>query len=237
LILRDLDLVAKRLERQRHALKVGDKTAKAAKEELAVLESVERALAQGRPVRSLALDAEQRELIRETPILTLKPVLFVANIKDEQITAPDDPHLQALGKLAAAGGAPLVSISARTEAELNDLTPEDRKVFMAELGLADRGLDRFVRAGYQLLDLITFFTTVGVEVRAWTIKRGTPAAKAAGKIHTDFEKGFIRAEVLRAADLIALGSEQAAREKGLLRVEGRDYAVEDGDVIRFRFNV
>lgn len=235
LLLRDLDTVTRRLEKQRHALRVADKGA--SREEIEALSKVERALAAGTSVRLLELSEDERALLLPTPLLSAKPVLLVANVSDEQVNRADDPVLVAVAELAAARKIPWVIISARTESELHDLSEEERAVFVRELNLGDGGLKRFIRCAYQLLDLITFFTTVGTEVRAWTIARGTTAVKAAGKIHTDFERGFIRAEVMAFADLDRLGSEAAVREKGLLRVEGRDYVVQDGDVVRFRFNV
>ncbi len=234
LILRDLDLVSRRLAKQRKVAMAGDKQAQA---EIEILEPIEKALANGKLASSLNLNDEARAHLDSTPLLTAKPTLFVANIADNQIGRRDDPALISLRDLAARRNAPYVEISARTEAELFDLPPADQQAYLNEIGLSERGLDSFIRAGYQLLSLITFFTTVGVEVRAWTIRRGTTAIKAASKIHTDFERGFIRAEVLRSEDLIRFGSEQALREKGFIRLEGRDYVVQDGDVIRFRFNV
>lgn len=234
LILRDLDLVSQRLAKQRKVAMAGDKQAQA---EIEILEPIEKALANGKLASSLNLNDEARAHLDSTPLLTAKPTLFVANIADNQIGRRDDPALVSLRDLAARRNAPYVEISARTEAELFDLPPADQQAYLNEIGLSERGLDSFIRAGYQLLSLITFFTTVGIEVRAWTIRRGTTAIKAASKIHTDFERGFIRAEVLRSEDLIRFGSEQALREKGFIRLEGRDYVVQDGDVIRFRFNV
>ncbi len=235
LLLRDLETVGRRLERQRHALRVADKGA--SREEIEALTKVERALAAGTPVRLLDLSDDERALLVPTPLLSAKPVLLLANVSDEQLSRADDPALVAVAELAAARKIPWVAISARTEAELFELSEEERAAFVAELRLGESGLTRFIRCAYQLLDLISFFTMVGTEVRAWTIRRGTTAVKAAGKIHTDFEKGFIRAEVMAFSDLDRLGAEAAVREKGLLRVEGRDYVIQDGDVVRFRFNV
>ncbi len=234
LILRDLDLVSRRLAKQRKVAMAGDKHAQA---EIEILEPIEKALANGKLASSQNLNDEARAHLDSTPLLTAKPTLFVANIADNQIGRRDDPALVSLRDLAARRNAPYVEISARTEAELFDLPPADQQAYLNEIGLCERGLDSFIRAGYQLLSLITFFTTVGVEVRAWTVRRGATAIKAASKIHTDFERGFIRAEVFRSEDLIKFGSEQTLREKGLIRLEGRDYVVQDGDVIRFRFNV
>jgi GTP-binding protein YchF len=234
LLIRDLETAQKRLQKQEKVAVGGDK---AAGEEVAVLEIIEPALSAGRTVLSLGLSEEQLACVSATPFLTGKPVFYVANISDDQVGSDDDPALGALRELAQSRGVPLVEISVQTESELDELEPDERQAYMAELGLSEPGLARFVKAGYQLLGLVTFFTTVGTEVRAWTVPADTPAVKAAGKIHTDMERGFIRAEVVASKDLISLGSEQAVKEKGLLRLEGKDYPVQDGDVIRFRFNV
>jgi GTP-binding protein YchF len=234
LLIRDLDMASKRLEKQKKVAQAGDDTAR---EEVEVLEVAEKALAQGRTILSLGLSSEHIVRLSNTPFLTGKPAFYVANIADDQVGADSDPALVALRKHADSRGVPLVEISAQTEAELDELEPEERQAYMEELGLEERGLATIIRAGYRLLDLITFFTTVGTEVRAWTVPTGTAAIRAAGKIHTDMERGFIRAEVVPSRDLITAGSEQAIREKGLMRLEGKDYQVQDGDVIRFRFNV
>jgi len=234
LLIRDLETVQKRLKKQEKVAVGGDK---AAREEIAVMREIEPALSAGRSVLSLGLSAEQLACVSSTVFLTGKPAFYVANISDDQVGSTDDPALGALRKLAHSRHVPIVEISVQTESELHELEPDERQAYMAELGLSEPGLARFVKAGYQLLGLVTFFTTVGTEVRAWTVPADTPAVKAAGKIHTDMEKGFIRAEVVSSRDLISLGSEQVVREKGLLRQEGKDYLVRDGDVIRFRFNV
>jgi GTP-binding protein YchF len=232
LLIRDLDMASKRLEKQRKVAKGGDKEAR---EEVEVLDQVEAGLARGQGVSGLGLSAKQLARLANTPFLTSKPVMYIANIADDQLDG-QSPPLQALRKLAQDRKRPLAEISAQTEAELDALEPDERAAYMQEIGLSERGLSRIIAAGYRLLDLITFFTTVGTEIRAWTVPAGTPAVKAAGRIHSDMEKGFIKAEVMPSSDLIALGSEQAVREKGKLRLEGKDYLVQDGDVIRFRFN-
>jgi GTP-binding protein YchF len=234
LLIRDLETAQKRLQKQQKVAQGGDP---AARDEVEVLQLVEPALSAGRSVLSLDLSAEQSASVAATPFLTGKPAFYVANISDDQVGSETDPALVALRDLAKSRGVPIVEISVRTESELDELEPDEREAYMAELGLLEPGLTRFVQAGYQLLDLVTFFTTVGTEVRAWTVPADTPAIKAAGKIHTDMERGFIRAEVVRSQDLISRGSEQAVKEQGLLRLEGKDYLVQDGDVIRFRFNV
>jgi len=234
LAIRDLDTVQKRLEKQRRASKSGDK---AIGEEVEVLEKAERALAAGKAPAKAAPGESQDEALAALQLLTAKPAFCIANISDEQITTLGQDQPAALGEYCSSLDMPLVAVSARTEAELDELEPDERAEYMQEIGLSLRALPGVISAGYALLSLVTFFTTVGTEVRAWTVPAGTPARRAAGRIHTDMEKGFIRAEVIGATDLLEQGSEQAAREKGLIRSEGRDYVVEDGDVIRFRFKV
>jgi len=234
LIIRDLDMAQRRLDRQRKVAQAGDK---AARGEVEILERVEKTLSAGGSVSALELDAGQFDRISATPFLTAKPVFYVANISDDQIGAEDDAALNKLREFCSRQDAPLVEISAVTEAELHELAPEEQQAYLAEIGLSERGLTRVIAAGYRLLNLITFFTTVGTEVRAWTIPAGTSALEAAGKIHTDMQRGFIRAEVVESRILIQSGSEQAVREKGQVRLEGKEYKVKDGDVIRFRFNV
>ncbi|NLC84240.1 MAG: redox-regulated ATPase YchF, partial [Ruminococcaceae bacterium] len=181
-------------------------------------------------------DAEQ-ELMHELPLLSLKPVLYIANISESDIGAPDTPEVKTVREIAAAENAEVVAISARIEEEIAALEEDERAVFLEDLGLKASGLDQVVQAGYHLLGLISFLTAGPTEVRAWTIKRGTKAPQAAGKIHTDFERGFIRAEIVAYDDLKACGTYAAAREKGLVRSEGKEYVVQDGDIILFRFNV
>ncbi len=234
LLIRDLETVQKRLQKQEKVAQGGDG---AARDEVEVLRMVEKALSAGKPVLSMGLTREQVACIPHTPLLTGKPVFYVANISDSQIGSAGDPALSSFRNLASSRGVPVVEISVQTESELDELDPDERDAYMAELGLKERGLTRLVKAGYALLHLVTFFTTVGPEVRAWTVPANTPAIKAAGRIHTDMARGFIRAEVVPSRDLIALGSEQAVKDKGLLRLEGKDYLVKDGDVVRFRFNV
>jgi GTP-binding protein YchF len=234
LLIRDLETAQKRLQKQQKVAQGGDR---AARDEVEVLQIVEKALSGGKPVLSLELTNKQNAKIPNTHFLTGKPAFYVANITDDQVGSDADPALGALRDLAKSRNVPIVEISVKTESELDELEPDEREAYMAELGLKERGLTRLIRAGYQLLDLVTFFTTVGTEVRAWTVPAGTPAIKAAGRIHTDMERGFIRAEVVPSSDLISLKTEQAAKDKGLLRLEGKDYLVQDGDVIRFRFNV
>ncbi len=235
LCLADLESVEKRLERLAKLLKAGDK--KAAQEK-PLLEKILQALGEAVPVRRLPLGPEETELLRELHLLTLKPVLYVANMDENDIAAAaENAHLQALQRYAAAERAEVIAVSAKMESDIAELPDEEAAEFLAMAGLAETGLDRLIKAGFKLLGLMTFLTAGEMESRAWTITRGMKAPQAAGKIHTDFEKGFIRAEIVSYADLVACGSKAAAREKGLVRLEGRDYVMQDGDVVEFRFNV
>lgn len=239
LILADMETVEKRLERTSRVAKSGDPEAK---QEVALLERLKEALEAGKPARSMEFTDEELQIVRGLHLLTMKPVMYVANMSEEEfVTAIKDPESHPLYKqvkeVAAAEGAEVVPVSARIEAELAELPPEEKQGFLEELGLEESGLDRIVRAGFDLLGLITFFTAGERQVRAWTIRKGTKAPQAAGVIHTDFERGFIRAEVTSYEDMIAAGSEKAARELGKMRLEGKDYVVQDGDICHFRFNV
>lgn len=235
LILADLDTVEKRLERARKGMKGGDKKTAA---EAALLERIKEALYDDKPARSVEVSEEERPIARDLHLLTLKPVLYAANVTEsEAANADGNPYVQKVKEFAAAEGAEVVAISAKVESEIAELEGEDKEMFLAELGLEESGLNRLIRAAYRLLGLQTYFTAGVQEVRAWTIRSGTKAPQAAGVIHTDFERGFIRAEVVAYDDLIAAGSNNAARENGKLRLEGKDYIVQDGDVMHFRFNV
>ena len=183
----------------------------------------------------MQLDEEQREALYELHLLTDKPVMYVANVAEDGFG--DNPFLQAVRHKAATENAEVVPVCAGIEAEIAQLDEADRQEFLAELGLAESGLDRVIRAGYALLDLLTFFTAGKREVRAWTVQEGSTAARAAGRIHTDFERGFIRAEVISYDDFVAFGGETGAREAGKMRLEGKGYLVREGDVMHFRFNV
>ncbi|HEY8495102.1 MAG TPA: DUF933 domain-containing protein, partial [Myxococcota bacterium] len=220
----------RRIERVQRQAKSG---AREAREELALLEPLLAHVSDGRPARAYPVAEEQRATFRSLFLLTAKPVLYVANV-DEASLATGNPYVKALEERAAAEGAEVVRICARVEAELAELSEEDRREYLAELGLEEPGLHRLVRAAYRLLDLITFFTAGEKEVKAWTIRRGTRAPQAAGEIHSDFERTFIRAEVIAFDDYVACGGEAGARARGLLRVEGKDYEVRDGDVMHFR---
>lgn len=235
LIFADLESLEKRLERVKKQAKSGDKETLA---ELAVLEKVKGALEQNIPARSVELTADEKEKMKHMFLLTSKPVIYVANIsEDDLISSKENEYVKKVKEYAANEGAEVITISAKIEAELTELSEEEKKEMLLEYGLEEPGLDKLIRSGYKLLGLITFFTAGPKEVRAWTIKKGTKAPQAAGKIHSDFERGFIRAEVMEYDDLVTLGSQHAVREKGLLRSEGKDYVVKDGDVILFRFNV
>ncbi len=232
LVLADMETVDKVLARVSRTAKSGDKTALRQK---AVLERMQAHLDGGAPARSLSLGEDERPLIQELHLLTIKPTMYIANVAEDGFA--DNPYLDAVTTLAAAEGATVVPICAAIEAEIAELDEDEKGEFLADLGLQEPGLNRVIRAGYQLLELQTFFTAGVKEVRAWTVRQGATAPQAAGVIHTDFEKGFIRAEVIAYQDFIACGGEQGAKEAGKWRLEGKDYVVQDGDVMHFRFNV
>ncbi|SMO68638.1 redox-regulated ATPase YchF [Melghirimyces algeriensis] len=235
LVLADLESVERRLDRVLRQKKSGD--GEAIKEH-EVLEKIHQALAEGRPARQLKLEEEELKRIRSLNLLTLKPMLYAVNVSEEDVVNPhENPHVKAVQEQAVSEGAEVVPISAQLEAEIVELEGEERTQFLQDLGLDSSGLDRLVAAAYRLLGLITYFTAGEKEVRAWTIQEGTRAPQAAGVIHSDFERGFIRAEVVAFDDLMQAGSLLAAREQGMLRSEGKEYIVKDGDVIHFRFNV
>ncbi len=232
LVLADMETVDKALARVSRTAKSGDKTALKQK---AVLERMQAHLDGGAPARSLALGEDERLLIRELHLLTIKPTMYIANVAEDGFEG--NPYLDAVIALAAGEQATVVPICAAIEAEIAELDEDEKGEFLADLGLQEPGLNRVIRAGYQLLELQTFFTAGVKEVRAWTVKVGATAPQAAGVIHTDFEKGFIRAEVIAYQDFIECGGEQGAKEAGKWRLEGKDYMVQDGDVMHFRFNV
>jgi ribosome-binding ATPase len=236
LALADLSVVEKRLDRSQRAAKTGDKEAKA---ELAVLERALTFLREGRGLWEAHLTPEQLAILQPLSLLTTKPVLYAANVTDHELAGDEGPHLRRLREAVARSGehAEIVPFSARIEAELAELPPEERTEFLHSLGIESAGLDRLIRAGYHLLGLQTYFTAGEPEVRAWTIHRGDTAPVAAGVIHTDFERGFIRAETVGYDDFVANGGWKGARDKGLARAEGKEYVVKDGDVMLFRFNV
>ena len=232
LALADLDTAEKGLARAEKAAKAQDKDALRARE---VIRRVRDSLNEGRPARAIPLDDQERAIVRELQLLTMKPVLYVANVNETGFQ--NNPLLKAVEDLARSEGAQVVSVCAAIEAEIAQLEDADRAEFLRELGLEEPGLNRVIRAGYALLGLQTYFTVGPKEARAWTIRRGFTAPQAAGVIHTDFERGFIRAEVIGYADYIAGRGEAGAKEAGRLRLEGKEYVVQEGDVMHFRFNV
>ncbi|MBA2077529.1 MAG: redox-regulated ATPase YchF [Rhodanobacter sp. 68-29] len=232
LALADLDSVDKALNRAERAAKANDKEALAKKP---VLQKLAAALNEGRSARSVKLDDEEKALVRDLFLLTLKPLMYIANVLEDGFE--NNPHLDAVRARAAEEGAEVVPVCAAIEEELAQLDDADRDEFLKDLGLDEPGLNRVIRAGYKLLDLQTYFTAGVKEVRAWTIKRGFTAPQAAGVIHTDFERGFIRAETVSYDDFIQYKGEQGAAAAGRLRKEGKDYVVKDGDVLHFLFNV
>jgi hypothetical protein len=233
LALADLATVERQLAKfDKVARTGGDKEAQRL---VAVLEKVRRVLDEAKPARTLDLAKEELAVLRPLFLLTMKPTMYVANVAEHGFK--DNPLLAAVAAQAASENAPVVAISAALEAQMADLADEDKRVFLDDMGLDEPGLNRFIRAGYKLLDLETFFTAGPKEVRAWTVPVGTTAPQAAGAIHTDFERGFIRAEVIAFDDYIACNGELGAKEAGKMRLEGKDYVVRDGDVIYFRFAV
>jgi ribosome-binding ATPase len=232
LALADLDSVEKALQRAEKAAKAGDKDAALRRD---VLGRVRAHLDQGHPARSLALTIEDRALLRDLFLLTLKPVLYVANVREDGFNG--NPHLERVRERAAAEGAEVVPVCAAIEEELAQLDDGDKAAFLADMGLDEPGLNRLIRGAYRLLGLQTYFTAGEKEVRAWTVKAGSTAPQAAAVIHTDFERGFIRAETIGYDDYIRHRGESGAREAGRLRLEGKEYLVKEGDVLHFRFNV
>lgn len=235
LILADIETIQKRKERLNKLLKSNDKKAKL---ELDLLNKIQVHLEEEKPVRTMEFDAEEVELLKEVLLLTDKKLIYVANISEEQLqTQENDETLTSIKEFAKKEGAEVISLCAKLEEDLANLDDEDRLILMEEYNIKESGLDKLIKASYSLLGLISFITAGKQEVRAWTIKKGAKAPEAAGKIHSDFERGFIKAEVIAYDDLIKYESKAAAKEKGLLRLEGKEYIVKDGDVILFRFNV
>jgi hypothetical protein len=230
LFLADLEVIARQAAKLEKKARSGDKAAAAA---LAALAKAEAALNQGRWVRDLVLTAAEGEHLKPVALLTVKPYLFVANLSEAEFR--EGGAYRALKELAAARGASLVPILGDLEAELMELPEAERREFLESLGLSEPGVNRLIAESYRLLNLVTFYTIVGPEVRAWTVPAGTPAPRAAGQVHSDMEKGFIRAEVMRFDDLVRMGSPARVREAGLLMVEGRDHVVQDGEILQFRF--
>ncbi len=235
LIFADLEVVERRLDRIRKLVK----NDKSLAPELAVFEKIQKTLEDGACARTLNLDADELALVEDARLLTLKPVIYVANVDENDIAGglSENEGYRKLCAHAEEEHAGIIAVCAQVEAELSDMEAEEKKEFLADLGIEESGLDKLIRAGYALLGLISFLTAGPKEVRAWTITKGTRAPQAAGKIHSDFERGFIRAEVVAFDDLMREGSMAAVKEKGLLRSEGKEYVMQDGDVVVFRFNV
>ena len=236
LCLADLDVIEKRIMKLAKIAKSGSKEARVEDE---LLRRIKAVLEEAKPARSMELTEDELELIREMNLLTLKPMLYVANVAEDEVATADreNAFVQKVREYAKAEGSEVVTISAKVESEIAELDGDDAKMFLEELGLDESGLDKLIKAAFELLGLLTFMTAGPDECRAWTIVRGTTAPKAAGKIHSDIERGFIRAEIVNYDDLVAAGSTAAAREKGQVRLEGKDYIMQDGDVTYFRFNV
>ena len=235
LCLADLESVEKRKQRIEKIAKSGDKDARA---ELPLLERIIEGLGEAKPVRAQGLEEEELEMIKELTLLTAKPSLYVANISEDEVSDySSNEYVKCVEEYAKNEGAGIVVVSARIESEIAELSEEESAAFLEDLGLEESGLTKLIKASYALLGLINYFTAGEMEARAWTIVNGTKAPQAAGKIHSDIEKGFIRAEIVSFDDLQACGSQNAAKEKGLVRLEGKDYVMKDGDVTHFRFNV
>jgi GTP-binding protein YchF len=233
LALADLAAVEKQITRYAKLAKAGGD--KEAQRMIAVLEKCQKVLNEARPVRSLDLYEEEKALIKPLCLITAKAAMFVANVKEGGFE--NNPHLDAVRKYAEAEHAPVIAVCAAIEAEIADMSDEDKAVFLADIGMTEPGLNRVISAGYALMGLQTYFTAGPKEVRAWTIHKGDTAPRAAAAIHTDFEKGFIRAEVIGFNDYITCKGEHGAKEAGKMRLEGKEYIVKDGDVMHFRFNV
>lgn len=235
LVLSDIEVLQRRLDRLQKQLK-GDKTVA---EEAELVEFLLKALDDGTPARSLKLDEKQREILKGIGLLSAKPVIYAANVSEASLTeGPEkEPLFQALKQRADSEGAGIIAVCAELEAQISQLDESEQMMFLEEMGLTESGLEKLVTASYKLLGLISYLTAGPKEVRAWTIEKGTKAPQAAGKIHSDFERGFIRAEVVSFDDLIAKGSTTAAAAAGLIRSEGKEYVIRDGDVVLFRFNV
>lgn len=235
LIFSDMDIIERRIDRTKKSIK-GDKSLAI---EIEWLEKLHTELENGKTARLVVADSdEEADFIASLGLLTAKPILYAANVTEEDLNpASTNPHVQVVKDLAAAEGSEVFVICAQIEQEISELDADEKLEFLSDLGITDTGLDRLIAASYRLLGLISYLTAGPMEVRAWTIQRGTKAPGAAGKIHSDFERGFIRAEIVGYDDLIASKTYAAAKEKGLVRVEGKEYVVKDGDIILFRFNV
>ncbi len=236
LIFADLEIIEKRIEKTEKLLKTGEKKYKL---ELDLLKQIQNTLEKGQPARSINFDVEETKIIKNLSLLSLKPVLYAANVSEEEFSnnINDNKTINILKNYALKEHSEVLTICAQIEQEISELDDSEKDIFLKDLNMEELGLDRLIRASYKLLGLVSYFTAGEPEVRAWTIKQNTKAPKAAGKIHSDFERGFIRAEVISFDELMQYRSTHAAREKGLIRSEGKEYIVKDGDVILFRFNV
>ena len=235
LILSDLDILSRRIDSRKKAMK-GDK---ALASEVEFLERLQSEMEQGKTARSVEISDDEREYLKEVSLLTIKPVIYACNVGENDFARgiENNKYYKTVEEIARAEGAETLPICAEMEAEIAQLDDEEKELFLADMGLEKSGLDRLIKKSYSLLGLISYLTAGKPEVRAWTIKKGTKAPQAAGKIHTDFERGFIRAEVVSFDDLMECGSMTAAKEKGLVRSEGKEYVMKDGDIVLFRFNV
>lgn len=233
LILADLELINKRIQKTEKLLK-GDKSFQ---KELDMLNRIKEILEQGKGARVLDFDEEEAKFVKSLNLLSNKPILYATNISEDNILTENNEYVKKVKDYAKKENSEVITLCGKIEAEISELEKEEKKEFLSELGLEESGLDKLIKASYRLLGLISFLTAGEKEVRAWTIKEGTRAPQAAGKIHTDMERGFIRAEVISFGDLVNAGGYTQAREKGLIRLEGKDYVMQDGDVVVFRFNV
>ena len=235
LILSDVEIIDRRIDRVKKMLK-GDKSLAG---ELELLERVKAAMEEGRSARSLKYTKEETDMLRDVALISMKPVLYAANLAEDDFSkgVENNKYYKMVEEYAKEEGSEVIPVSARIEEEVSQLEADEKAVFLEELGMHESGLDRLIKASYKLLGLISYLTAGEPEVRAWTITNGTKAPQAAGKIHSDFERGFIRAEVVAYDDLMACGSMNAAKEKGLVRSEGKEYVMKDGDIVLFRFNV
>ena len=233
LIIADMEVLERRIQKTEKVAKA-DKSANA---ELAILKTVYEGLGEGNVARKLDLDEEETAFVKTLDLLTFKPVIYAANVSEDEIADGDNDHVKAVREYAEAEGSEVVVICAKIEAELAELEDDERAMFLEDMGIEEAGLDKLIKSSYALLNLISFLTTGEDETRAWTIRRGTLAPQAAGKIHSDFERGFIRAEVIKYEDFVQYKTEAAVRAAGKMGIEGKEYVVKDGDVILFRFNV
>lgn len=235
LIYSDIEQVEKRIDKTQKLLK-GDKTLQA---QLDLLNRILETLNEGKTARQVEMTDDEKEMLGDLNLLTLKPIIYVANVSEDEAAevSPDNEMYNSVKKVAEAEGAEVIPVCAGIEAEISELVPEEKKAFLEDMGITESGLDKLIKASYSLLGYISYLTAGPKEVRAWTIVKGTKAPQAAGKIHSDFERGFIRAEVVSFEDLMECGSMNVAKEKGLVRSEGKDYVMRDGDIVLFRFNV